>query len=119
MVDMKARKRAVDIARSIVGKQGQDDPAYILRCSASIERAMWLRQERRRVRGRCHFCKGTTTAQGSTGPFSPTVDHIIPLARRGPDHPSNWRLACLTCNQLKGNMSEAEFIAELRKAGVR
>lgn len=85
----------------------------------AVRRAMWLRKEYKRVRGRCHFCKGKCTSPGSTGPFSPTVDHIVPRAAKGADHPANWRLSCLTCNSLKGDMSEAEFIAELREAGVR
>ena len=84
-----------------------------------VMRSIWLAKERRRVGSRCHFCKGLTTQPGSNGPFRATVDHCIPLAMKGPDMPSNWRLACATCNGLKGTMSEAEFIRELRKAGVR
>ena len=118
MVDVAARKRAVIIARGVIGKS-ENDTAYVRECNPAIERAMWLRQERRRVRGKCHFCKGHTTSPGSKGPFAPTVDHCIPRACKGPDHPSNWRLACFTCNQLKADLSEAEFIAELRRAGVR
>ena len=47
-----------------------------------------------------------------------TVDHIIPRSRGGTDHPDNLQLLCAACNSLKGNRSQAEFIAELRRQGV-
>ena len=119
MADTELMKRAVTIARAVIKAKPADDPGYIREYSPSIRRATWLKKERRRVRGRCHFCKGDTTSPGSNGPFAATVDHVVPLARRGPDNPSNWRLACFTCNQLKGDASERDFIAELRGAGVR
>lgn len=87
-------------------------------CSATQWRATWLRREHARVGGKCHFCKGHTELEGD-GPFRATVDHLIPRALKGADHPKNWRLACFTCNNLKDDRSEAEFIAELRAVGIR
>ena len=87
-------------------------------CRKHKWRAAWLEREFLRVGGRCYFCKGTTD-MSREGPFHATVDHLIPRAAKGRDHHTNWRLACFTCNNLKGDRSEAEFITELREAGVR
>lgn len=38
-----------------------------------------------------------------------TFDHLVPLSRGGYDEIDNYRLAHLSCNQLKGNMTEDEF----------
>lgn len=47
-----------------------------------------------------------------------TVDHIIPRSRGGTDHPENLQLLCAACNSLKGNRSQPELIAELRRQGI-
>lgn len=40
-----------------------------------------------------------------------TIDHIHPKSRGGSDRVSNLTLACLPCNQKKGNRDVAEFLA--------
>ena len=47
-----------------------------------------------------------------------TVDHIIPRSRGGTDHPDNLQLLCGACNSLKGNRTQPELIAELRRQGI-
>ncbi len=47
-----------------------------------------------------------------------TVDHIIPRSRGGTDHPDNLQLLCAACNSLKGNRTQPELIAELRRQGI-
>ncbi len=47
---------------------------------------------------RCYYCKRRWTKE--TGP--PTHDHIIPLARGGPNSPENSVCACKSCNSTKG-----------------
>lgn len=36
-------------------------------------------------------------------PWSPTIDHIVPLVRGGSDEPSNLQAAHMTCNASKGD----------------
>lgn len=36
-------------------------------------------------------------------PGADTVGHIIPLARGGPNHPTNWQPEHATCNYSKGS----------------
>lgn len=38
-----------------------------------------------------------------------TVDHKIPLCRGGPDSPPNKVPCCHRCNNLKADMTDAEF----------
>lgn len=40
-----------------------------------------------------------------------TIDHIHPRSRGGSDRVSNLALACMPCNQRKGNRNVAEFLA--------
>lgn len=48
-------------------------------------------------------------------PDSITIDHATPLIQGRHWHtPSNYRLACFTCNHLKGEMTEAEYRASPR-----
>ncbi len=43
------------------------------------------------------------------------MDHIIPKAKGGTDHPDNFQLLCGNCNKRKGAKTQAEFKAELVK----
>lgn len=45
----------------------------------------------------CSYCSKALSYLDST------VDHVVPLSRRGKDHPSNMVLACSPCNTWKGN----------------
>ena len=47
-----------------------------------------------------------------------TVDHIISRSRGGTDHPDNLQLLCAACNSLKGNRTQPELIAGLRRQGI-
>lgn len=38
-----------------------------------------------------------------------TIDHILPLSRGGEDTDENKQVACVTCNRLKGSLTDAEF----------
>ena len=44
-----------------------------------------------------------------------TVDHVIPRSRGGTDHVDNLQLLCAACNSLKGNRTQAELIAALKR----
>jgi 5-methylcytosine-specific restriction endonuclease McrA len=42
------------------------------------------------------------------------IDHIIPVARGGTNHPDNLTLACPTCNLEKYTMTAEEFLRKAR-----
>lgn len=77
---------------------------------------------------RCRYCRlptelkhrGFNQREGVTSESRhATLDHIIPQGRGGTDWHENWALACHTCNWLKADMSEGEYIALLREEGIR
>lgn len=45
----------------------------------------------------------------------PTIEHRIPLAKKGNNRASNLVLACYECNHTKNNMSEEKFIKLLKE----
>ena len=47
-----------------------------------------------------------------------TVDHVIPQAKGGGDHLENLQLLCGACNSTKGQGTQAELKARLRRQGV-
>lgn len=47
------------------------------------------------------------------------VDHMVPRARGGSEHPDNLQLLCSSCNRMKGNGSHEELVAKLIRAGLR
>lgn len=53
---------------------------------------------------RCQLCGKKTRGQ-FPGPRSPTLDHIIPLAKGGEHSYKNVQCACFTCNSRKGMQS--------------
>ena len=62
------------------------------------ERQEWKRRQLQADRAkRCGVCG----LRYNKGKRMPTVDHIIPLCKGGPDKPSNWQIMCLKCNQAK------------------
>lgn len=46
---------------------------------------------------KCNWCPTMLTIDTAT------LDHIIPVHRGGLDNANNWCLACLPCNQARGN----------------
>ena len=48
-----------------------------------------------------------------------TVDHITQRSKGGTDHLDNLQLLCSACNSSKGTISQAAFIAKLKRKGIR
>ena len=67
---------------------------------------------------RCHLCNRKCKDKFSylpnsqvPHPLSPTLDHVIPLAKGGTHEPSNCRTACYECNNRKGDRGGGEQFA--------
>jgi 5-methylcytosine-specific restriction endonuclease McrA len=74
---------------------------------------------------RCHYCsiplirgfKNNLEAIESlkkNGFGLATVDHIVPLSKGGSNEPWNMVLACLDCNEAKGDSSYRQFLKTIR-----
>ena len=48
-----------------------------------------------------------------------TVDHIVSQSKGGTDHIDNLQLLCNACNSMKGTKTQEEFLAALRRDGIR
>ena len=48
-----------------------------------------------------------------------TVDHIVSQSKGGTDHIDNLQLLCNACNSMKGTKTQEEFMAALRREGIR
>lgn len=77
---------------------------------------------------RCFYCKRQYTQDPLLAKNLPRlyfnqleIDHIVPHSKRGPNWLVNYVAACRRCNQLKSNLSLAEFhvllAADKRKRG--
>jgi hypothetical protein len=52
---------------------------------------------------RCHYCHKENLKLKSQDPeWLATIDHVVPRALGGRDHPSNYVVACQSCNERKG-----------------
>ena len=58
----------------------------------STMRRIDVRDERKKLNGRCMYCAGTAES----------MDHLIPRLRGGPDSADNLIPACRRCNSSKG-----------------
>ena len=78
---------------------------------ANRQRKSWHRIAKRQMFNksrRCHWCGVEMSLHPLDKNFA-TIEHIIPLSRGGLDNRNNMTLACITCNQKRGNtMSELE-----------
>jgi 5-methylcytosine-specific restriction endonuclease McrA len=52
----------------------------------------------------CHYCNSHVSRYMSEGdPLKATVDHIIPVSKKGTSNIDNLVLSCSQCNNMKGN----------------
>ena len=65
----------------------------------------------RRQGGYCAGCKHHFQLRNLT------IDHIVPRSKGGSHDIANFQLLCHACNQLKGDGSQAQLVAELRSRG--
>ena len=72
---------------------------------------MSLRQLMERAKDQCHFCGGLCRKIVTKGELymKATIDHLTPKSRGGGRERANCALACHSCNNLKGDMTEEEF----------
>lgn len=84
------------------------------RKTAAYNRRKWRKAALERD-PHCHYCRRRVFGDSPPGtPQQATVDHMTPKAHGGPDEPSNFVLACLECNRLKGDMAYETFIFIMR-----
>lgn len=50
----------------------------------------------------CLICRAWLDYEHKGQPNSPELDHIVPYAAGGTDHPNNTRIICRTCNRRLG-----------------
>ena len=82
--------------------------------SGSKRQSVWRRNELARGNCWCAYCGCAVSDEFPEGHSRrATTDHRHPRALHGPDHPSNYALACFGCNSRKGRMTEEEFRALL------
>ena len=85
-----------------------------------ILRRRWRRQQLEIQAGLCFYCGTEMTVGAARGqprmPSDITIDHYVPKALSGSNHPDNLVLACFKCNQRKGSkspvMEEGELITD-------
>jgi 5-methylcytosine-specific restriction endonuclease McrA len=71
---------------------------------------LWFRQ-----RGFCAYCEKPLAPlkfgnPNQPEPDDPTLDHVWPRIKGGPDRPENIVLACFHCNQEKGKTDPFLFL---------
>ena len=66
-----------------------------------------------RQEGHCAGCNGFFEIRNFT------VDHIVAKSKGGTDHLDNLQLLCSACNSTKGTKTQTEFLAELKRQGIR
>ena len=74
-------------------------------------RRNWLRRTLlKKHSGNCVLCSESVVLKPLDHPRAATIDHIVPLSRGGADVIVNMQLACLECNQKKGDMTMEEYL---------
>lgn len=63
----------------------------------------------REQQGRCKYCNKFIKYTQAT------IDHMVPLAAGGADAPFNIAVACLPCNERKGQATAEQFMALITK----
>ena len=73
----------------------------------------WRGPRLRRYIGRpCPYCaRQMNHAKGAHGPLAPSRDHRVPTCRGGMTILVNLIVCCRSCNELKGALDVAEFLA--------
>ena len=66
-----------------------------------------------RQEGHCAGCNGFFEIRNFT------IDHIVAKSKGGTDHIDNLQLLCGACNSMKGTKTQEEFLAELKRQGIR
>jgi hypothetical protein len=70
----------------------------------------------RRQHSLCFYCKTFVVADGKNGRHSAINEHRIPLSRGG-RHYGNIVVACWRCDNLKGDLTDTEFLRGVACAG--
>lgn len=82
--------------------------------SGSKRQSVWRRNELAKGNRWCAYCGCEVSDDLPEGhPHRATTDHRHPKALGGWDVGANYAMACFTCNNRKGRMTEAEFRALL------
>lgn len=71
---------------------------------------------------KCYYCDTILYHMTTAGLeiLNCNIDHKVPLSRKGKDDFENTCLTCLSCNSIKGNLTEEEFkqISDKLKSGT-
>ena len=73
--------------------------------AANRQRKSWHKAAKAQMfakSNKCHWCGAEMSLHPLDKNFA-TIEHIIPLSRGGLDNRNNMTLACITCNQKRGN----------------
>mmetsp|Transcript_17837 Transcript_17837/g.35963 ORF Transcript_17837/g.35963 Transcript_17837/m.35963 type:complete len:93 (-) Transcript_17837:565-843(-) len=79
----KNRKRWAQMQRNSAFLDQQPEPLQCYYCGKRVRKVDW--------------------SSNYNGKDLATVDHVVPLARGGTDHPSNLVVSCKPCNVKKGH----------------
>jgi 5-methylcytosine-specific restriction endonuclease McrA len=102
-----AKLRGVEPEPIVYPSRQQPDPHREMSMPQSgFKMVLWVKQN-----GRCQYCRGSLLPRYH-------VDHIHPKSKGGPNHPSNYCLACQPCNLAKKDKSAIDFMMQLTRARI-
>lgn len=89
-------------------------PAMKRRLQSNLQQD-WRRKRFKQQGGLCFYCGAQMFMEPERYQMhrACTLEHRTPLSRGGADHWENSAAACERCNKAKGNMTEAEFRANM------